>query len=76
MEEEPGHLSSMDVPDWHICVDVVHVGGFGSCGAVVCEGEVLAVGVFEDGWGEEGSVDGCIDFGLGLLVDGGDVESF
>jgi hypothetical protein len=54
---------------------VVHGGRLGSRGAIVGKGEVLAIGIFEDGGSKKGSIYCCIDFGLEFIGDGIDIKS-
>lgn len=67
MEEEPGHLGAMYVPNGHVGVDGLHVlGHFAYC-SVVSEGVVLPVYVVEEGWSLECSVYGSVYLGLVVL---------
>ena len=64
MEEKPGHLASMHVPERHVRVDCFHIGRNYFDGAVIAKRQVLEVEVVEESGSKHGTVEGSIEFGL------------
>ena len=75
MKENPGHLGAMNVPDGHISVDCFHILWHYAHRPIISEGFVLPVDVVEESWRLEGAVYGCVDLGLVVIGDGGDLEA-
>ena len=67
LEEKPGHLGPMHIPNRYVSVNRAHILGHFANRFVVFEGVVLSVDIVEQGGCQESSVYGCINLGLVIL---------
>lgn len=75
MEEDPGELSSVNIPQRHIRIYVAYEPWFLEYCWGVRKRQILAIVVAINGWTLEGTVNGCINFFLLLFVNSCYLES-
>lgn len=74
LEQNPGELRSVHIPDRHISIDVTHAARLGFDRAIVPEGEVLAIGILKDRRTQQRPVYRSVYFGLVDFAVGHNIE--
>lgn len=70
LKKQPWHLSSMNIPKRHICVNILHINRYNTNRSIIFERRIFAIDIIEKSWGQHGSINSCIYFSLIILCYG------